>query len=511
MRKVREGTREEASKEFLNHLPDLWQHLEEAFSSGFSLADLIQGLEWSKGEIEKLKKELEEKEAELNQSLEDDLSRYEGRIRGRKRGGFRLPFPSSSSPQEAVLSSGVTKGFAEQERKLGVMGAQIYFYDKLERDISDLLGKLRHAAEILEGFRNAAENASQPQHAELSPFILTLPPSYVDVRGSLPEGQEDVGHFGFRVSLKELVENPTEALGNLVGKVEATLRDWLIEAAKNRDEGNGDLWEAVERTFRELDQLSAPFWDYQDAWVANPGLGYREQVHIVGIEEASDEAHPLVGDERLLSVFAGSLHDRMRLQRVSTRDPYRILFYKVEASIPAFVLRGVDIYKNKYESLSKDRSFHIDRRWEEVLPDLFPLPAREEVAEVWTKARFFALLQKKENRYVFHDRRQGERRARELGHSPGEAFQQLARDFFAYKELEGQVREKEAEVLRTKIGELREGMDRALKEREEHLQADHWPEEDKEVFRREVEVLRAWSERLATYNPRILEDTFPSL
>lgn len=345
----------------------------------------------------------------------------------------------------------------------------------------------------------------------ISPFILTLPPSFVDFRGRVPEERADKSIPGSKVHLRDLVENPSKALEELVGETGTNLRDWLIYAVQNRDEGNRTLWEAVERTFRELDQLSAPFWDYQDAWVANPGLGYREQVHIVGIEDASDESHPLVGDERLLSVFAGSLHDRMRLQRVSTRDPYRILFYKVEASIPAFVLRGVDIYKNKYESLSKDRSFHIDRRWEEVLPDLFPLPTREEVAEVWTKARLFSLLQKKENRYVFHDRRQGEQKARELGHSPGEAFQQLARDFFAYKELEGQVREKEAEVLRTKIGELREGMDRALKEREEHLQADHWPEEDKEVFRREVEVLRAWSERLATYNPRILEDTFPSL
>ncbi len=76
-----------------------------------------------------------------------------------------------------------------------------------------------------------------------------------------------------------------------------SLAEWVRKAFQNREKDR-ELWEAVERTLRELDQVSDAAWDYEDAWVSNPGLGYKEEVHILGVADATDRDDPFVGRRR---------------------------------------------------------------------------------------------------------------------------------------------------------------------------------------------------------------------
>ena len=482
-------------------------HLENAFSQDYSLEDLLEGLQWAKDEIQKLADQARKEADDVKKSLDEKVDGLRAQIRTRPAPRFFLL--RQSGQQESGVRRQDLNAIMGDIKNRGLKMAQQTLYDDLLKQCALMQNKLQEAIKELKNLLNGEEipSGSAETTHDPSPFVLTLPPPYLAAKGA--PASYSVNDTQARIPLKEVLEHPREALKRSVEQIDQSLRDWLKSVISLRERGQLTLWEAVERTFRELDEVSAPSWDYLDAWVSNPGLSYREHVHIMGIEHAHDNSHPLVEDERLLSVFAGTLHDRMRLQRVSTGDPFRVLFYKVEASIPAFVLRGVDIYKSKYETLSKDRSFHIDRRWEHGLPDLFPLPSEKEAAQVWTKARFLGLLYLEDHRYFFNDRRQGTEKRRELGSSPSEAFSHLARDFFAFKELEAQVKEVEYQRL-GEIEALRNAVEAALRNREELLNSDNWSEDDKAVFRLERQVLEEWQKELANYNPHTKEDRFPS-
>lgn len=512
---IRDRTVNRWKKELAEKI-NVQEHLENGFSQGYSLRDLLDGLEWSSREIQHLIEQAKKESEQLQNSLHERIERLLQQARGRPAPSFSFPF---RRPQDTRQKSPVERRFVDNIRndttQLGRLLARGQLYEDLRKEIESRRTQLQNAINTLEN--RYTDGTKVTGHAgtahDPSPFILTLPPPYLAVKG--PHASYDTGNTNLaherNVALREVLENPHEALNRAVGQAEQRLQEWLRNLVDQREKGLDALWEAVERTFRELDELSAPSWDYLDAWVANPGLGYREQVHIMGLEKADDDRHPLVSDERLLSVFAGTLHDRMRLQRVSTGDPLRVLFYKVEASIPAFVLRGIDIYKGKYQVLSKERSFHIDRRWEQGLPDLFPLPNRQEVAQVWTKARLFGLLPSEDHRYFFNDRRQGAPKRRELGSTPAEAFSHLAQDFFAFKELEAQVQEAESQRRQRELEDLRAAIEKALQNRNEILNSNQWSEEDKQVFLWEKRTLEEWKKELANYNPSAEEDLFPSL
>jgi hypothetical protein len=483
---------------------------------------LIQGLEKAVEDLESLVKTLGKKAEDSRRRLEEELEET-GEGIGKtsnvssQGGSFLARFTNQRPPSEPVMDRKVVRRIWNMAKVFWAGQARLELARKAKREVEGRLGelrelerRLRNRLERLEGEGARKEGPGQDR----SPFILTLPPPYeaekalVGVDEPLREGKE-------KPALKSLLEDLEGVVSVLLGQGEATLKGWLKGVIEGREEGR-TLWEAVERTFRELNGLSAPAWDYQDAWVANPGLGYREEVFILGLEDASDKEDPLVADEDLLSVFAGTLRDRMRLQRVSTGDSNRLLFYKVEASIPAFALRGVGIYRERYEQLRKERSFHVDRRWEETFPDLFPQPSREEVARVWTKARLMGILEGgAEEGYRFPDLRQERGRYKNLGLSPAEAFHSLEADFFAYKELESQVAAKEKglkrdpqslEALRQRVAEALENRERLLAEGE-----GTWRKEDLEVFRLERDVLRGLQQELAQYDPRRGTDDFPHL
>jgi hypothetical protein len=413
--------------------------------------------------------------------------------------------------EDPVLTKKKVSSLGDKAKRLGTLEARADIAGRWEKTLQGLLeaiqGVIRHVRDYKA--RLETEDAQKAGSSrDVEPFTLTLPPAYVEAQGRVEAEAAQV-----RWDLEALLRTPKETLEQALALQESaiSLAQWVRQCLQSK-EVDRELWEAVERTLRELDQISDPAWDYEDAWVSNPGLGYREKVHILGVADATDRKDPFVGEEEILNLFASNLHDRMRLQRVSTGDPHRVLLYKIEASIPAFALRGIHIYREKYEKLSTDRSFHINRDFEGTLDDLFPLPGEEEVMEVWTKARALGLLTN-ENGYGFVDRRQGTERRHLLGASPAKAFRALKEDFFAFKELEVQVKKRESELRRDpqRLGEIRDRLAETMANRESKLADDGFDPEDKEVFQKELEALRAWKERLEALRPDSGNDDFPAL
>ncbi|WP_448376979.1 tubulin-like doman-containing protein [Fervidobacterium sp.] len=410
-----------------------------------------------------------------------------------------------------VLSRREVAFLGKNVKELGTLEARADIAARWVKTLEGLLEEIQGVIWQVRDYKAHLETESTQKAGssrDVEPFTLTLPPAYVEARGQMEAKAAEV-----KWDLEALLRAPKETLEKALALQESTisLAQWVRQSLQRREEDR-ELWEAVERTLKELDQISDPAWDYEDAWVSNPSLGYREKVHILGVADATDRNDPFVEEEEILNLFASNLHDRMRLQRVSTGDPHRVLHYKIEASIPAFALRGIHIYREKYEKLSSDRSFHINREFEGALGDLFPLPGEEEVMEVWTKARALGLLTN-ENGYGFVDRRQGTERRHLLGASPAEAFRALKGDFFAFKELQTQVEKRESELRQDpqRLGEIRDRLTEAMANRESKLADEGFDPEDKEVFQKELEVLRAWKERLEALRPDSGNDDFPAL
>jgi len=225
----------------------------------------------------------------------------------------------------------------------------------------------------------------------------------------------------------------------------------------------------------------------------------------------------------LSHVFAGNIQQRNKLKVVRTGQPDRVYLYKIEASIPAFVLQNIEMYRERYQDLRTMRSFHIDRRWEPKLPPLDPLPTEAEAASVWVKARLFALVRQQHGTYqCVGETINGGERWHELGPTLGRAFEAFARNFTLFRELQYRVSEKERTWRQERRAEYRRGVDEAMQERRNRLKVletnvaangDREAAErqhDAKVVQLELEALEKLREELGTVREDV-EDPFPTL
>ncbi len=506
---IKSQAKEAARKAWEAALPDPWPYLEEAFRD-YPLGSLIRGLEGVRESLLQrkaaLKAEAEEKDKQLQENLEKLRSGYGTPSPSRRfPWGGRAPAPSVQALTRryfAPVENQAWEAGAAQARSELAQGLLVRLEEALER-----LKTLRMRLKNQLAASTDSTRTPDGERKDRAPFTLTLPPPYLAREAlGVQGGQVELSHLR-GMGLRALLDHTDQALKALEPE-QATLAEWLDRALHNGDE---ILKEAVRRAFRELDQLAAPAWDYLDAWVSNPNLGYRELVSILGVGEKDSRRDPMEAHEDLLNILAGNIHERSKLQKVATGDHRRVLLYRIEASIPAFALRGIEVYREKYEILSKDRSFHLHRAWEEGLEDLFPLPDPKEAARVWTLARLLGVIRQDEGGYTYQDTREVSGRRILLGLSPGEAFEAFARDFFAFKEVEGQVVKKDRALRQERLQEYLEKAREALQTREALQDGESWTEKDREVFAREKEALQALVEELSRFNPSSGQDLFPSL
>ena len=111
--------------------------------------------------------------------------------------------------------------------------------------------------------------------------------------------------------------------------------------------------------------------------------------------------------------ITSALHSPYRPSIIGTGDSKRIICFKVESSIPAFVLSKMPDYKEKYSILEAQRPYpyHIIRNWENELPPLFPPEGERESVKYFALGMvpIFNLIKKVGEFYYVYSEKKGER------------------------------------------------------------------------------------------------------
>lgn len=173
-----------------------------------------------------------------------------------------------------------------------------------------------------------------------------------------------------------------------------------------RDRRIEDILRTLPRTQRDrllnqLDSMAAPLWQYDRGTIS--GELHTENIYLFGVEDRDDT---VLAPEEIHRVIESPYPPAI----VSTGDRKRIVCFKVEAAVPAFVIYNVGRYRESYLRPGRPFSYHIDREWEK-LDDLFPGPRQEDAMKYWSLALAdpFLLIVKKGEIYYLKSEKSGER------------------------------------------------------------------------------------------------------
>ncbi|HEX7152537.1 MAG TPA: tubulin-like doman-containing protein [Thermoanaerobaculia bacterium] len=138
--------------------------------------------------------------------------------------------------------------------------------------------------------------------------------------------------------------------------------------------------EAVSQQLKRLDHLAVPLWRYDVGKIPVVSQTIINEFYHYGVADADTTV--LKESPYSTGVPKGNANPSM----VSTRDPRRILLFKVKTGIPLFAIAEIEEMERSYLDPNKVISNHIDKRWQE-LPNLIPRSGDGEAL------RWFALAQ----------------------------------------------------------------------------------------------------------------------
>jgi regulator of sigma D len=138
--------------------------------------------------------------------------------------------------------------------------------------------------------------------------------------------------------------------------------------------------EEVGQELKRLDNLSVPLWRHDIGRIPVISQTVINELHHYGIADA--ESSVLKDAKYAAAVPRGNSLPSM----VSTRDPQRIVLFKVKTGLPLFALSDIEDLERAYLDPGKIISSHIHRKWSD-LPNLIPRSGDGEAL------RWFALAQ----------------------------------------------------------------------------------------------------------------------
>lgn len=138
--------------------------------------------------------------------------------------------------------------------------------------------------------------------------------------------------------------------------------------------------EAVSQQLKRLDNLAVPLWRYDIGRIPVVNQTLINEFYHYGVADADTT---LLKESRY---EAGLPKGMAKPSMVSTRDPKRILLFKVKTGLPLFALAEMEDMERAYTDPNKMISNHVDRRWQD-LPNLIPRSGDGEAL------RWFALAQ----------------------------------------------------------------------------------------------------------------------
>ena len=123
--------------------------------------------------------------------------------------------------------------------------------------------------------------------------------------------------------------------------------------------------EEVSQELKRLDALAVPLWRYDVGRIPVVNQGVINEFYHYGVADAETT---IFKDAKYK---AGIPRGNSEASMVSTRDPRRIVLFKVKTGIPLFALAEIDEMERAYLDPNKVISCQLDKRWQE-LPNLIP-------------------------------------------------------------------------------------------------------------------------------------------
>jgi hypothetical protein len=244
----------------------------------------------------------------------------------------------------------------------------------------------------------------QRTRRETKPFVYELKPS------NLTEQEPAVDGTDFMRWLTDERRTMPEAVARLrLGEFKDLLLEygysnsWVKETKTKRVDEILSVLSPEERLrhLRQLDTMASPLWQYDQGLVS--GKYHTENIYLFGVE---DKDNTSITKSDIALAIASPYEPSL----VSTGDPKRVVCFKVEACVPAFVVSNVPRYREKYLDPNRPFPYHVHRDWDKTLPDLFP-SEEEEARKFWSLALAepFGLIVKRGEYYYVKSEKRGER------------------------------------------------------------------------------------------------------
>ena len=138
--------------------------------------------------------------------------------------------------------------------------------------------------------------------------------------------------------------------------------------------------EQVSQALKRLDNLGVPLWRYDLGRIPVVSQTLINEFYHYGVADAETS---ILKDAKYKNGVPRGMNEPAM---VSTRDPRRILLFKVKTGVPLFALAEIEDMERAYLDPNKVISNHIDKRWQD-LPNLIPRSGDGEAL------RWFALAQ----------------------------------------------------------------------------------------------------------------------
>lgn len=123
--------------------------------------------------------------------------------------------------------------------------------------------------------------------------------------------------------------------------------------------------EQIAQELKRLDSLAVPLWRYDVGRIPVVNQGVINEFYHYGVEDA--ETTIFKDAKYKAGIPRGSSEATM----VSTRDPRRIVLFKVKTGIPLFALAEIEEMERAYRDPNKVISNHLHKDWQD-LPNLVP-------------------------------------------------------------------------------------------------------------------------------------------
>ena len=332
------------------------------------------------GRFVEFKNEMIDEKTKLQRNKEDLAGHY-NRLRIESGNAAKALF-NTKSKIELVM-----KEFKQVVEKEAGINLEIERRERAIELFSAISNELLSTSDRLKAFSSYCDELSREfsqkiqrlksEKARVKPFVHELIPAGLTQEIPIVNPQE---------ILDWLINNNIEPI-EFVGMNKSDLKELFLRFGKEnisvKEIENKSLEEILKampeaetmKYINLLDMMAAPLWQYDRGYIS--GTMKTTNLYIFGVENPNDS---ILDPVKIMSHISSTQLPDI----IATGDKTHIICLKVETAIPAFALKNMVKYKEKYDNPDAAFPYHIHKDWDKIIPDLFPESDEEGIRKYWS-------------------------------------------------------------------------------------------------------------------------------